>query len=149
MKEIVVPVTDRPGELAKVAEVLANNSVNIKSIATERLGKGNGQIKVIAHGDAKTAAKVLQEKGGYKVQVNPLLIISLVDRAGELAKITKVLATHSVNVNSIYIVGNELGKGGKRETQVALNIDNYAQAEKVLAPFIVREETASLTTEKK
>ncbi len=46
-------------------------------------------------------------------------------------------------MNSLYIVGSEVEKGGKRETQVALNIDNYAQAEKVLAPFIVREETTS------
>ncbi len=149
MKELVVPVPNRPGELAKVAEVLADNNINIKSIATESLGRSEVYIKIISNGDAKDAARVLQEKGKYKVQVNPLLIVSLVDRPGELAKIAKALATLGVNVNSVYVVGNETGKNGKKATQVALNVDNYAQAQKALAPFIVREETIGTAVEAK
>ena len=122
--------------MARVAEILGNNGVNIKSISTERIGKSGGVVRIIPNGNETDAARVLQEKGGYKVQVNPLLTISLIDRPGELAKISRTLGDVGVNINSIYIIGNEIGKSGRRETQVALNVNNFAAAEKVLKPFV-------------
>ena len=56
--------------------------------------------------DDVTARKVL-EKAGFKLTVSDVLVVTIADRAGELAKITRKLANAGVDIECIYVLGRE------------------------------------------
>jgi hypothetical protein len=120
MKEFKIQVKHQPGELAKVTETLAGRAVNIKAIASEALGE-NAYLRVVTN-DVTTTTKALDESG-TKYEQNDLLTLSLIDRPGELAKVAKKLGKAKINIESIYILGQEKGK-----TEVALVVDNMKKA---------------------
>jgi hypothetical protein len=120
MKEFKIFVEHKPGELAKVTEVLAGRAVNIKAIASEAKGD-KASLRVVTN-DINTTIKALNESGTHYEQ-NDILTISLIDRPGELSKIAKKLGKAQINIESIYILGQKNGK-----TEVALVVDDMAKA---------------------
>ena len=125
MKEFKVFVADKPGELARVTEALADAAVNIRAIASESKHE-NAFLRVVTS-DVQTTEKALQNAGGLKYQLNDILNIDLLDRPGELAKIAKRLARAGINVHSIYILGSKNGR-----TEVALTVDDPERAKAAL-----------------
>jgi hypothetical protein len=120
MKEFKIQVKHQPGELAKVTETLASRAVNIRAIASEALGE-DAFLRVVTN-DINTTKKALDESG-TKYEQHDLLTLSLIDRPGELAKVAKKLGKAKINIESIYILGQEKGK-----TEVALVVDNMKKA---------------------
>lgn len=112
MKEFKVYVEDRPGELARVTEALAQRSVNIRAIASEG-AKDKSFLRVVTN-DVATTQKAL-DLAGFKYDVAEILAVEMLDRPGELAKVARRLAKNGVNVESIYILG---GKDGQTEIAV-------------------------------
>ena len=124
MKEFKVFVADKPGELARVTEALADAAVNIRAIASESKHE-NAFLRVVTS-DVQTTEKALQN-AGLKYQLNDILDIELLDRPGELAKIAKRLARAGINVHSIYILGSKNGR-----TEIALTVDDPERAKSTL-----------------
>ncbi len=124
MEEFKVYVENRPGELARVTEALATSAVNIRAIASEE-GSENSFLRIVTN-DISTTRRAL-DNGGFKFQEEEIMVVDLMDRPGELAKIARRLARGSVNVNSIYILGSKDGR-----TQVALTVDNKDKARNLL-----------------
>ncbi|MCK4714922.1 MAG: ACT domain-containing protein, partial [Candidatus Aenigmarchaeota archaeon] len=95
---------NRVGALADVCTELANVGVNIKSINAQ--GQGDyGVIRLITE-DENTAKKVL-EKAGFKLSISDIIVVSLPDRPGELAKIARKLSNAGVDVECIYVLSRE------------------------------------------
>ncbi len=128
MEQLTIMVHNEPGALADVCEVLGKNGVNIKAISAEGLGEA-GIIRVITE-DQESAKKAI-EKVWYKYSVSKVLPIKLVDRPGELAKVSRKLSDNKINIESIYILGKEKGK-----TEIALKVDNIDKTEKILKKWI-------------
>jgi len=124
VKEFKVFVEDKPGELARVTEALANNAVNIRAIASE--GKNENSFLRVVTSDIATTEKALRY-AGIKYEVADILAIELMDRPGELAKIARRLARAGVNVNSIYILGSKNGK-----TEVAMVVSDTQRAKSAI-----------------
>lgn len=124
MKEFRIFVEHKPGELAKVTEALAGRAVNIKAIASEAYGE-KASLRVVTN-DINTTIKALDESG-TKYEQNDILMISLIDRPGELSKIAKKLGKAKINIESIYIIGQKNGK-----TDVALVVDDMVKAKERL-----------------
>ena len=122
MKEFKVFAKDKPGELARVTEALAEHAVNIRAIASEG-GHENSFLRIVTS-DVATTEKALK-LAGIKYESNDLLTIELIDRPGELAKIARRLARAGVNVESIYILGS---KNGKTEVGMAVSDMERARA---------------------
>ncbi|TLZ69905.1 MAG: ACT domain-containing protein [Methanobacteriota archaeon] len=120
MKEFKVFVQDKPGELARVTEALANQAVNIRAIASEG-GHESTFLRVVTN-DVATTEKAFK-LAGLKFEANEILTVELMDRPGELAKIARRLARAGVNVASLYILGSKNGK-----TEVAMVVNDMDKA---------------------
>ena len=120
MKEFKVFVKDKPGELARVTEALAEHAVNIRAIASEG-GHENSFLRIVTS-DVATTEKAFK-LAGIKSQASDLLSAELIDRPGELAKIARRLARAGVNVESIYILGSKNGK-----TEVGMVVSDMDKA---------------------
>lgn len=125
LKQFDVALRNQPGTIADLAELLANNGVNIRAIATESTDSGAGKAKIIT-ADEKTTRAAL-ERGRFPFVESEVLHVNLLDRPGELAKIARMLSKVKVNIDSIFI----LGKDGE-ETAVAMKVSDLAAAKKVL-----------------
>jgi len=120
MKEFKVFVADKPGELARVTEALANAAVNIRAIASE--SKHESTYLRVVTSDVHTTEKALSNSG-LKYELSDILSLELIDRPGELAKVARRLARAGINVHSIYILGSKNGR-----TEIALVVDNIERA---------------------
>lgn len=120
MQEFKIHIKDRIGELARVAEALARNGVNIRAIAGER-----NFVRVVTD-DVNTTKRALDEER-LKYDLEEVVVVSLIDRPGELAKVARKLTDAEIGINSVYILGKKDGK-----TDVALVVDSVSEAVKVL-----------------
>ncbi len=124
MKEFDVYVQNRPGELAKVCELLGNQGVNIKAIASERGGE-KPLIRVVTDDEATTKSALSRQ--GIAFDQREVISVRMLDRPGELGKIARKLARGMVNVEAIYILGKEGGS-----TDIALTADDPKKAASLL-----------------
>jgi hypothetical protein len=120
-----VYIQDKPGELSKICELLGSQGVNIKAIASERAAK-RPLVKIVTD-DEVTARAALARVPGVSFELREVTVVSLPDKPGELAKVTKRLAKAAINVDSIYILGRERGT-----TELVLTVDDPKRASELL-----------------
>lgn len=124
MKELVVKLKNRPGEAHRVAQMLGENGINIVAVAVIANGESANVHLVVSDPDA--GEKLLRSKD-YDIQTGDVLVLELLHSPGELARITKLLADHGVNIRLLY------GSGAKgNEAQLVLGVDDMAKAKKAL-----------------
>jgi hypothetical protein len=123
VKEFDVYVQNKPGELAKVCELLGANGVNIKAISSERNNKP--MIKIVTDDEATTKSSLA--RSGIAFDMRDVVSVRMADRPGELGKIARKLARAMVNVDSIYILGKE-----GPTTDIAFTVDNLEKARTAL-----------------
>jgi hypothetical protein len=124
MREYKVFVQDKPGELARVTEALANQAVNIRAIASEAIHEAPF-LRIVTN-DVATTEKAFK-LAGLKFQANEIMSVELLDRPGELAKIARRLARAGVNVESLYILATKNGK-----TEIAMVVSDPEKAKAAL-----------------
>ncbi len=124
MKEFDVYVQNKPGELAKVCEMLGNNGVNIRAIASEGGSRGP-MIRIVTDDETTTRSALARSGIGYDLK--DVVAVKIQDRPGELGKIARKLARAMVNVDSIYILGKDGGA-----TEIALTVDDIQKAQAAL-----------------
>ncbi len=124
MKEFDVYIQDKPGALAKVAEVLGSQGVNIRAIASERSHQ-RPMVRIVT--DDENTARSALTKSGIEFDLRDVISIRIPDRPGELGKVARKLARAMVNVDSIYILGKDGGM-----TDMALTVDNVEKAKNIL-----------------
>ena len=124
MRQFEVYVQNKPGEVARLAEVLAKNAVNVRGIATD-LGGSPGVVRVITDDEA-TARRALSS-GGLEFKERDVLVMSLPDKPGELAKATRKLAKAGINIESLFILGSKTS-----EVQLAIGVDQREKAQNLL-----------------
>lgn len=127
LKQFEVYVQHRPGEIARVAEVLAKNAVNIRGISTD-LESERPMIRVITD-DENSARSALQGSGAEFCE-REVMIVPLADRPGELAKVTKKLARAGVNIESLFILGSR-----NRAEEIAIGVDDLRKAQEAVAKY--------------
>ncbi|OGS49443.1 MAG: hypothetical protein A3K68_04180 [Euryarchaeota archaeon RBG_16_68_13] len=124
MKEFKVFVQDRPGELARVTETLANAAVNIRAIASE--SKHESSFLRVVTNDVSTTEKALR-MAGLKFETSEIMTLDLMDRPGELSKVAKRLSRAGINVHSLYLLGSKNGR-----TEIAMVVDDLPKAQATL-----------------
>lgn len=106
MKEITIIATNDVGSLAAVAEALGGTGVNIEAVSA--YGQDNKAIFRVITSDYTTAVKSLSKLPNVKdVQEADVIIVKLINRPGELGKLTRKLANRGVNLESLYIVSRK------------------------------------------
>lgn len=120
MKEFKVYSDNKRGELAKIAEALAQSSVNIEAIASEN-SHPETFLRIVTN-DVNTTKRALS-RAGYKYDEKNIIVLDLIDRPGELAKLAKRMTRAGVNIESIYLL---------EKARVAMAVDDLKKAMKVI-----------------
>ena len=100
MHQFNILLEDRPGELARVTAALTHT--NIRSLSTERNKTGKTLLKLITHDTNSTKSAL--SKVGFEFTESEILVVSLIDRPGELHKLATRLGNEGVNILDIYLI---------------------------------------------
>ena len=124
MKDFVIQLGHRPGELAGVTNALSLQGVNIKSLAAMTLG--NQAVLRLIPDDAEAARNALRA-GSIRFEEREVVTVLLENRAGELTGLAGKLADAGLNLEAVYVVGlaGEL-------IELAIAVDDVKKAKKVL-----------------
>jgi hypothetical protein len=123
-RQFDVFVQNRPGEAARVTEAMAKKAVNIRGISTD-LGASKPMVRIITDDDATARAGLTQS--ALEFTEKEVVVLSLADKPGELAKVIKKLAKAGINIESMFMLTS---KGSMVE--VAVGVDKLDEAKKAL-----------------
>lgn len=128
MKQIKLELENNPGEIAKISTKLGEVGINMESLFGKSLND-KGILHFVTD-NPKTAEETLK-KIGYNPEVTDMVIINLMNRPGELGKVTRELAHKKININSIYVLGEE-----QKNLKIALTTDNLSKTKKALKKYL-------------
>jgi hypothetical protein len=121
-KEFSVKLANKPGELARMAEALKKDGVNIRSISTEP----KAEVVRIVTSDPEKSRKSLSQSGMQFSERN-LLVAKLEDKPGELARISAELAKEGINVDAAYMLDKD-----STQVHVGLAVSDENKAKNIL-----------------
>ena len=124
MRDFAIQLTHRPGELARVANVLGRRGLNIKAVAG--LTVGNQVLLRLIADDVETARSALRDNN-IRFEESEVVTVLLENKAGELAAVCEKLAAAGVNLVAIYLTGilDDL-------VELAIVADDVKKAKKLL-----------------
>ena len=128
MKDCSIQLTNHPGDLSRVAQVLGRRGVNIKAIAAISVGGGVAMARILP--DDIVVARSALEAANIRFTEGEVHLVLLENKAGALADVTSRLGDAGVNLEAIYITGiaDDL-------VELAIVSDNPKKAKKVLEEF--------------
>ena len=124
MKEFHITISNRPGELARVANALARQGVSLKAIAATATAN-QVVLHIVGHDVEATRAGL--QSANIPFQEQEVVIVLLEDRAGEIGRISGQLADAGVNINAIYLAGR-----ADDLVEVVVAVDDVKKAKKIL-----------------
>ncbi len=124
-KQITVWGRNRPGNLARISATVAGAGVNITGLFASDV-KGRSAVRLVVSNAARARAAL--RKAGYRVTDQPVVVLRLADKPGQLARAAAKLARARVNVHYAYAT---VSPGGKRAT-IVLGVANAASARRAL-----------------
>jgi hypothetical protein len=129
MKTFIVEAANRPGELARVTELIAGRGINIEAFS---IGYGaDGALSILSH-DEKGLQSALDESGITYKEV-PLLTIWLEDKPGQVAWAARKLADAGVNIEFF----GPVAYGTDRKATIAIGVDKIDVARTALSDHLV------------
>lgn len=127
MKDLCIQLTNRPGDLGRVAEALARRSVNIKALAALRVG-GEALVRILP--DDIVAARGALEAANLRFEEGEVHTVLIENKAGVLASVTDRLGAEGINLEAVYLTGivDDL-------VEIAFVSDNPKKVKKLLEEF--------------
>jgi len=135
LEELALSVSNRPGQLARVARILAQERINLAAISVDSTGRG-GQVRLVV--DRTDDAFHLLKSGGFEVERHGLIPVRLADRSGSFLRVLDLLAVAKVNVESVAIL---IAREGS-DCLVGLSCSNVAKARAALTKAGLLSEAA-------
>ena len=120
----IVDLEDKPGELARVAETIAQKGINITGFTGATAG-GRGAVMLVTN-DEEGTRRALAD-AGCKVMEAELVTASLEHRPGSLAATTRKLADAGINISGAMPVGMSEGR-----VSIAFATDKPARARELI-----------------
>lgn len=99
VKHVSIFAENKPGKIAGITKVLAENGINILGMAI--LSSGSFGVLKFLVDDADKAIAALKAKG-FTVSLNDLLAIEMDDKPGGLYRIAEMLTRHGINIEYAY-----------------------------------------------
>lgn len=100
VKELVVKLQNKPGELHRVVSKLAVHGVDIKAVTCIKVSDEETKVKVITI-NPEEAGKALEQEG-IEYSFNKVIIADVEDKVGELAKILDLIKNANLNIEYVY-----------------------------------------------
>jgi len=117
VKDLTVILTDRPGTLADMGEILGKAGINIEGICATTY-KGVGAIHILVE-DSAGARQALKAKGIEVTAEREVLVKEIEDRPGILGEVARKLANAGVNIELVYLA---------TKTRLIIGVDNLEKA---------------------
>ena len=124
MNAFIVDLKNKPSELAKVAEAIAQKGIDITGFSGSTCGD-SGTLALVTDNEAVTQ-RVLTD-GGWKFRTIELVETSLANRPGVLAETARKLGTAGINIEAAFPTSMTGGSA-----HIAFATDNPAKANQVL-----------------
>ena len=127
MRDCTIQLTNKPGDLARVAEAFARRGVNIKALAALTVD-GMAMARILP--DDIVVARSALESANIRFTEGEVHIVLLENKAGVLASVTNRLGDAGVNLEAIYVTGitDDL-------VELAVVGDNPKKTKKILEEF--------------
>jgi hypothetical protein len=127
MRDCAMQLTNKPGDLARVAQALARRGVNIKSLAALSVG-GSAIARILP--DDIVVARSAFEAANVRFTEGEVHLVLLENKAGVLASVTDRLGEAGINLEAIYVTGvaDDL-------VELAIVSDNPKKTKQVLQEF--------------
>lgn len=125
VKQITAWVENQPGQLGRVSGALAEAKISITTVSAYPAGT-EAAIRLLVS-DPMKARRVLQESG-IRVTEEEVLLLTVPDKQGQLAKIAQGLGEAGINVDFIYATASEKGK----KENIVLGVSDVTGAAKAL-----------------
>lgn len=120
MTEFTIHLSNRPGQLASLAALMADADVNIEALAAFGLDDLGLVRLVVADSDA--ARRVIAE-AGLVAEERQVVTTVLPHRPGALATLTQGLAEAGVNIDGLYVL-----RSHRDEVELALAVGDAEAA---------------------
>ncbi len=124
VRQFVIQLANRPGELAHVARALGTRGINIRHISC--VGAGPLACAFITSNDDQATRKVLRGLGHEFIE-GDTIVVDVEDRPGGLADVAEKLAAAGVNITGTLCVGRRPGI-----MEMAFSVDDEARARDAL-----------------
>ena len=124
MIAFIVELDDKPGELARVTEAIAQKGINITGFSGATAG-GRGGVMIVTN-DEEGTRRALAD-AGCQVTEAELVTIALEHKPGSLAAAARTLADAGINVQGALPVGMSEGK-----VSIAFATDQPAKARELI-----------------
>jgi hypothetical protein len=122
-RNLTLVLHDKPGELARLGEVLGDAGVDLRGLAAFT-GEGNGIIHLLVEDDAAArATEALQRAKIGLADDREVLVVDIHDRPGTLGELARELAAVNVNIELAYSTF-----GGARLVIATDDLDNARAA---------------------
>lgn len=129
MKAFVIELENRPGELARVTEAIAERGINITAVAGGTAGQ-KGAIGLMTNDEPGTKSAL--ETAGIAAKAIEVIGINLAHQPGTLAAAARRLANAGVNIELLLPTDLE-----GSEVSVALGVDNIEKAREALGELAI------------
>jgi len=124
VKLVAVFAENRPGQAARITDILFRANVNIRCITVASSG-AFGVMKLLVN-DPDLACRSLQ-KEGFAATLMDVLAVEMPDKPGALHTVAECLAAHQINLcNTTGFVANQ-------RAILVIEVENPAQAGEVLS----------------
>jgi len=130
MKAFLIEAANRPGELARVTELIAGKGINIEAFSIAY--GSDGALAILSH-DEKGLQSALDDSNGITYKEVPLLTIWLEDKPGTVAWAARKLADVGVNIEFFAPVDFTTD----RKATIAIGVDKIDVARTALSDQLV------------
>jgi hypothetical protein len=127
MRDCSLQLSNKPGDLARVAQALARRGVNVKALAALSMG-GTATARILP--DDIVAARSAFEAAHIRFAESEVHLVLLENKAGVLASVAERLGDAGINLEAIYVTGvaDDL-------VELAVVSDNPKKTKKILEEF--------------
>ena len=127
MKDFSVKLTNKPGDLARVAQALARRGVNIKALAGLSMD-GIALARILP--DDTVAARSAFEAANIRFTESEVHLVLLENKSGILADVANRLGEAGINLEAIYVTGI-----AEDLVELAVASDDPKKAKRILDEF--------------
>ena len=100
--DLTVILEHRPGELARLGEVIGETGVRIRGLAAFT-GEGRGVVHVLLDDQAVARCRAALQRAGMGIaDQREVLVVEVEDRPGAIGELSRLLADANVNVDLAY-----------------------------------------------
>lgn len=125
LKQFSIFMPNRPGALARLAELFSAEKINILGIASE-VRDDSGLVRIALPAEADVSS-VLTKAGFSSVETH-ILSVEVDDNPGELFRVTDSLAQAKINITTVYGTAVD----GARTARILVAVQNADKALEVL-----------------